>query len=225
MSEEPGDAGGVPARVEEMGTKLFVGGLSWDTTDESLRAAFEPFGDLTEARVIRDRETGRSRGFGFVNFTTEDAAQKAIEKMNDTWLDSRRIRVNEAQERRTPRPAGRRHDRGHSEPEVVRSGRRSVSVRSWEGGDRRPSGPPNRRPPDRGRPSQPSPAAFRPQEPEATGFDFDDRPRRDMSRKKKKKRRGGSDDDDSRYTDSGSRRTRRSSGRSWRDYELEGDDD
>ncbi|MCO4772235.1 MAG: RNA-binding protein, partial [Deltaproteobacteria bacterium] len=79
-----------------MGTRLFVGGLSWGTDDASLRAAFAAFGDVTDARVVIDRETGRSRGFGFVAFATDDQAKAAIEGMEGQELDGRRIRVNEA---------------------------------------------------------------------------------------------------------------------------------
>ncbi len=82
-----------------MGNKLFVGGLAWATTDDSLRNAFEAFGTVTDAKVITDRETGRSRGFGFVTFSSNDEAANAINEMNDSNLDGRTIRVNEAQER------------------------------------------------------------------------------------------------------------------------------
>ena len=88
-----------------MSNKLFVGGLSWGTNDEALRAAFERFGAVSEATVIADRETGRSRGFGFVTFEAADSAQAAIAGMNDTTLDGRTINVNEAQER-APRAGG-----------------------------------------------------------------------------------------------------------------------
>lgn len=88
-----------------MSKKLFVGGLSWDTNDESLRAAFEKFGAIGEAIVIADRETGRSRGFGFVTFEAADSAQAAIAEMNGATLDGRTINVNEAQER-APRAGG-----------------------------------------------------------------------------------------------------------------------
>ena len=88
-----------------MGKKLYCGGLSWDITDESLRAAFEPFGSISEAKVITDRDTGRSRGFGFVSFDSEEDAAKAIEELNGTELDGRTITVNEARER-TPRGGG-----------------------------------------------------------------------------------------------------------------------
>jgi RNA recognition motif-containing protein len=85
--------------------KLFVGGLNWKTTDDGLRAAFESFGEISEAKVIMDRETGRSRGFGFVSFPDDAAAAKAINEMNGTELEGRAIQVNEAQER-APRAGG-----------------------------------------------------------------------------------------------------------------------
>ena len=85
--------------------KLFVGGLNWKTTDDGLRVAFEPFGDVTEAKVILDRETGRSRGFGFVTFSDDAAAATAINEMNGKELEGRAIQVNEAQER-APRAGG-----------------------------------------------------------------------------------------------------------------------
>jgi len=82
-----------------MSKKLFVGGLSWDTTDESLRSAFASFGEVTEAKVITDRETGRSRGFGFVTFDNAESASTAMGEMNGTTLDGRNIRVDTANER------------------------------------------------------------------------------------------------------------------------------
>ncbi len=89
-----------------MSKKLFVGGLSWGTTDEGLHEAFARFGEIVEAKVITDRETGRSRGFGFVTFARDEDAQTAISKMNGTSLDGRTITVNEAQEK-TPRQGSR----------------------------------------------------------------------------------------------------------------------
>ncbi len=82
-----------------MAKKLFIGGLSWDTTDSSLAAAFESFGGITEAKVITDRESGRSRGFGFVTFEEESSASDAIAAMDGQMLDGRAVKVNEAQER------------------------------------------------------------------------------------------------------------------------------
>jgi RNA recognition motif-containing protein len=83
-----------------MSKKLFVGSLSWDSDDHGLREAFERFGEVTEAKVITDRETGRSRGFGFVTFADSAAADQAIGEMNGTMLDGRTLNVNEAQDRR-----------------------------------------------------------------------------------------------------------------------------
>ena len=83
-----------------MSKKLFVGGLSWNTSDPGLRDAFEAFGEVTEAKVITDRETGRSRGFGFVTFVDAQAADKAMEEMDGQMLDGRTVRVNVAQEKR-----------------------------------------------------------------------------------------------------------------------------
>lgn len=89
-----------------MSKKLFVGGLSWDTTDDGLKAAFDRFGEIAEAKVILDRDTGRSRGFGFVTFNDAEAAQSAIGEMDGSELDGRRIKVDVAQDR------GRRGGRG-----------------------------------------------------------------------------------------------------------------
>ena len=88
-----------------MGKKLFVGSLDWATDSSSLKAAFERFGEIEEATVISDRDSGRSRGFGFVTFTDEGATQEAISEMNGTELDGRPIVVNEAKEQ-APRGGG-----------------------------------------------------------------------------------------------------------------------
>jgi RNA recognition motif-containing protein len=89
-----------------MAKKLFIGGLSWDTTDDGLRQAFASYGEITEAKVITDRDTGRSRGFGFVTFAQNEDAKSAISKMDGTSLDGKTIKVNEAQEK-SPRSGGR----------------------------------------------------------------------------------------------------------------------
>ena len=81
-------------------SKLFVGSLSWDTTDDGLRSAFASFGEIREAKVITDRETGRSRGFGFVTYESSSDATNAISEMNGSELDGRTIKVDEAQGRR-----------------------------------------------------------------------------------------------------------------------------
>jgi hypothetical protein len=82
-----------------MSKKLFVGGLSWGTTDDGLHGAFSQFGEIVEAKVITDRETGRSRGFGFVTFANDEGATKAITEMDGTELDGRTIKVNEAEDK------------------------------------------------------------------------------------------------------------------------------
>lgn len=93
-----------------MGKKIFVGGLAWETTSDGLRAAFEPCGSITEAKVITDRDTGRSRGFGFVTFTEAAACAQAIDTMNGASLDGRELRVNEAEDK--PRRGGGGGGRG-----------------------------------------------------------------------------------------------------------------
>ncbi|KAL8162911.1 hypothetical protein V2J09_014400 [Rumex salicifolius] len=85
-------------------SKLFVGGLSWGTDEQGLREAFSSFGEVTEARVITDRDTGKSRGFGFVNFADSEAADSAVSAMDGQELNGRNIRVNIA----TDRPTGPR---------------------------------------------------------------------------------------------------------------------
>ena len=79
--------------------KIYVGNLSFRATDEDLRAAFEPYGEVASARVINDRETGRSRGFGFVEMPNNDQANDAIEHVNGTEIVGRAVRCNEAQDR------------------------------------------------------------------------------------------------------------------------------
>jgi RNA recognition motif-containing protein len=76
--------------------KLFVGSLAWATTDDTLKAHFEQAGAVASAKVITDRETGRSRGFGFVEFENDAEGQSAIDKLNGSDLDGRSITVNEA---------------------------------------------------------------------------------------------------------------------------------
>ncbi|KAL3698800.1 hypothetical protein R1sor_012876 [Riccia sorocarpa] len=79
--------------------RCFVGGLAWATNDTRLMEAFSSYGDVLEAKIISDRETGRSRGFGFVTFADEVTMQNAIEAMNGKELDGRNITVNQAQSR------------------------------------------------------------------------------------------------------------------------------
>ncbi|CAN6287277.1 unnamed protein product [Urochloa humidicola] len=79
--------------------RCFVGGLAWATDNASLQQAFASYGDVLDSKVITDRETGRSRGFGFVTFSSEQSMLDAIEAMNGKELDGRNITVNQAQSR------------------------------------------------------------------------------------------------------------------------------
>ena len=86
-----------------MGTKLYVGGLPYSTTEQQLTELFSQQGSVTSAKVITDKFTGQSRGFGFVEMSTTEEAQKAISALNGTQLEGRPLTVNEAkpQEKRT----------------------------------------------------------------------------------------------------------------------------
>jgi cold-inducible RNA-binding protein len=86
-----------------MSTKLFVGSLSWNTTDQMLQDFFMSAGNVVSAKVIMDRQTGRSRGFGFVEYASPEEAERAVQELNGKELDGRQITVNEArpQEQRT----------------------------------------------------------------------------------------------------------------------------
>jgi len=79
---------------------IYVGNLAYGTTDEDLRAAFAPYGAITSARVVFDKETGRSRGFGFVEMSNQSEALAAIEALNQTDLQGRQLRINEARPKR-----------------------------------------------------------------------------------------------------------------------------
>ncbi|HMR72806.1 MAG TPA: RNA-binding protein [Candidatus Saccharibacteria bacterium] len=79
-----------------MSKKLFVGSLAWATTDDSLQAHFATVGTVASAKVVTDRDSGRSRGFGFVEFDDDKEADAAVEKLNNSELDGRTITVNEA---------------------------------------------------------------------------------------------------------------------------------
>lgn len=80
-------------------SKLFVGGLAWHTDDATLRQKFEEFGQVEEAVVVKDRDTGRSRGFGFVRFAQDSEADAAMNGMNNIEFDGRTIRVDKASDR------------------------------------------------------------------------------------------------------------------------------
>lgn len=89
-----------------MGKKLYIGGLSYSTTDQSLAEAFAKAGTVESANVIVDRETQRSRGFGFVEMSSDDEAKAAIDMFDGQELEGRRLKVNEA------RPLADRAPRG-----------------------------------------------------------------------------------------------------------------
>lgn len=80
--------------------RIFVGNLSWGTTDESLSTAFSSIGQVTDAKVIMDRFTNRSRGFGFVTYANKDDANRAIDQMNGVEVDGRNVRVDTATSQR-----------------------------------------------------------------------------------------------------------------------------
>ncbi|KAF2682782.1 RNA-binding domain-containing protein [Lentithecium fluviatile CBS 122367] len=80
-------------------SKLFIGGLAWHTDDTALRQKFEEFGQVEEAVVVKDRDTGRSRGFGFVRFSQDSEADTAMQNMNNVEFDGRTIRVDKASDR------------------------------------------------------------------------------------------------------------------------------
>jgi len=87
------------ARFYQMGKKLFVGNLPWKFRWQDLKDLFKQHGEVVFARVVRDRETGKSRGFGFVEFENEEDAAKAKEALNGAEVEGRTIRVDDAQER------------------------------------------------------------------------------------------------------------------------------
>jgi cold-inducible RNA-binding protein len=89
-----------------MGKKLYVGGLSYNTDDHGLNDLFAQVGSVDSAKVITDRETGRSKGFGFVEMATDQEANAAIQKFNGAEVDGRRLTVNEA------KPQAPRENRG-----------------------------------------------------------------------------------------------------------------
>ena len=94
-----------------MNTKIFVGNLSFNTTENDLQDAFAPHGMVTEANVMMDRTTGRPRGFGFVTMGSPEEAQKAINALNGVMLGDRNITVNEARPREERTSAGFRGGR------------------------------------------------------------------------------------------------------------------
>jgi RNA recognition motif-containing protein len=91
---------------------IYVGNLSYDATEDDVRSAFEDFGAVESVKIIMDRYTGRSKGFGFVEMTNDSEAKTAISELNDKEFKGRNLRVNEARPR-TEGGRGRDRDRGH----------------------------------------------------------------------------------------------------------------
>ncbi len=106
-----------------MSQNLFIGSLAYATTDDSLKAFFEQIGEVASAKVITDRESGRSKGFGFVEFVNEDDNQKAVDQLDGKELDGRAINVGLAR----PKEDRPRRDFGNND----RSGGNSFRKRSW----------------------------------------------------------------------------------------------
>lgn len=80
-------------------TKLFVGNIPYTVTSDTLREVFSKIGEVVDANIVTDRETGRSRGFGFVEMKTDDDAKRAIAELNESEIDGRKIYVSEAREK------------------------------------------------------------------------------------------------------------------------------
>ena len=111
-----------------MAAKLYVGGLSYSTTSETLREYFAQCGTVESASVVTDKFSGQSRGFGFVEMATAEEAQRAIAELNGKELDGRKLTVNVS----NPRPAGG----GGRRPAGWRRPRRPARWRTWSGGRR-----------------------------------------------------------------------------------------
>jgi RNA recognition motif-containing protein len=97
---------------KRMSQNLFIGSLAYSTTDDSLKAFFDPIGEVASARVITDRDSGRSKGFGFVEFVNEEDNQKAIDQLNGKELDGRAINVGLARPKEDRPKRDFNNDRG-----------------------------------------------------------------------------------------------------------------
>ncbi|MFA9289305.1 MAG: RNA recognition motif domain-containing protein [Weeksellaceae bacterium] len=89
--------------------KLYIGNLPWSVNNDSLREMFAEFGEITDCVVISDRDTGRSKGFGFVTFSSADSAQAAIDAMNEKEIDGRKLVVNAARPKEARTGGGGRY--------------------------------------------------------------------------------------------------------------------
>jgi RNA recognition motif-containing protein len=122
-----------------MGNRLYVGNLAYSTMDQQLQEAFSEFGEVTSASVVIDRATGQSRGFGFVEYGSNEDAERAIESLNGSTLDGRSITVNVARERRPSAGGGGGGGGGGDRGGGGGGGGRRFG---GEGGGGRSSGPP-----------------------------------------------------------------------------------
>lgn len=111
--------------------KVYVGNLPWSVDDQKLESMFSEFGELTEATVLKDKFSGRSKGFGFVTFANDEDAKKAIAAMNDKDIEGRKLKVNEAKPFDPDAPRPPRRDFGG------RGGDRGGRGGGYGGGDRR----------------------------------------------------------------------------------------
>lgn len=93
--------------TEYVSMNIYVGNLSYSTTEDDLRSAFGNFGEVTSAAVIKDRETGRSKGFGFVEMASDEEAREAMNNLNGTEFQGRQVKVNEARPREERPRSGR----------------------------------------------------------------------------------------------------------------------
>lgn len=104
-----------------MGNRLYVGNLSFQVTEEELTSLFEEYGQVTSVKIVTDRETGRKRGFAFVDLSTDGEAQKALENLDGKEFLGRPLKISEARENPNrgkggPRGFNRGRDHGHSHP-------------------------------------------------------------------------------------------------------------
>jgi cold-inducible RNA-binding protein len=95
----------------QMNNRLYVGNLAFSTTEGTIREAFEQFGEVTEVRLMLDRDSGQSRGFSFVTMADSQGATQALTQMSGQMLDGRALRVDEAQERKPREGGGGRQNR------------------------------------------------------------------------------------------------------------------
>lgn len=119
---------------------LFVGNLNFQTTESDLQALFGPFGQIGRVHIAKDRETGRARGFGFVEMVNDDEAKKAIAALDGKEVGGRNVKVNEARPReRSGSP--QRDNRGGTNKTLGGRGRRDISMDSYDGAARQPREP------------------------------------------------------------------------------------